>query len=230
MSIGFEKKQFEVKDKHVEVYISPEQNKPVIYLNTFDGGGKDIYQGIKKTTDWEFSFVKIDNLNWNMDMSPWAIPAISENDTSCTGGADDYLCILIGEIVPAVEQWLHGVPQWRAIAGYSLAGLFAIYSLYRANIFSRAASMSGSLWFPNFLEYVYSHDFMCIPECVYFSLGDRESRTNNSFFKAVQDNTEQIKDYYAGKGIVTELVMNKGDHHKNVGRRMEKGIQWLLEQ
>ena len=64
-----------------------------------------------------------------------------------------------------------GAPRWRGIAGYSLAGLFAVYALYRTDVFARAASVSGSLWFPGFREYVFSHTPLCRPDCVYFSLG-----------------------------------------------------------
>lgn len=37
------------------------------------------------------------------------------------------------------------------IAGYSLAGLFALYALYKTDVFTRVASMSGSLWFPGIM-------------------------------------------------------------------------------
>ena len=33
--------------------------------------------------------------------------------------------------------------------------LFALYTLYQADVFSRAACISGSLWFPGFREYVF---------------------------------------------------------------------------
>ncbi len=229
MGISMDKQRFEIEGKLVEVFSCQKPDKPVIYLNTFGGESNGLYREIKKRTDRESSLVTIGGLDWNRDMSPWDIPPIAENDTPCTGGADDYLRILTEKIIPSAEQKIQGTPQWRGIAGYSLAGLFAIYSLYRTDVFSRAASISGSLWFPNFMEYIDCHDFKCTPDRVYFSLGDRESRTNNPFLKPVQENTEQIKDYYAGKGIVTELVMNKGSHYKNAALRTVQGLQWILE-
>ena len=81
-------------------------------------------------------------------MAPWDIPPISKNDTPCTGGADSYLDLLLSKIIPEAERQLRGTPVWRGIAGYSLAGLFAVYAMYQTGAFSRIASMSGSLWFP----------------------------------------------------------------------------------
>ena len=89
--------------------------------------------------------------------------------------------------------------------------------------------MSGSLWFPNITEYIETHNFRRTPECVYFSLGDKERNTNNLFLKSVQYNTERIKAYYAAQGIVTAFVMNKGNHFQDAALRTAKGIIWMLE-
>lgn len=58
-------------------------------------------------------------------MTPWYMGPISKHDTPCTGGADDYLKLLLDEIMPEAEALLPGAPAWRGLAGYSLAGLFA---------------------------------------------------------------------------------------------------------
>lgn len=119
--------------------------------------------------------------------------------------------------------------SWRGIAGYSLAGLFAVYSLYRTDVFSRAASVSGSLWFPDFREYVFSHEMKRKPECLYFSLGDRECRTGNPYLKVVGEHTKEIRNFYQGKGIDTVFRSNPGGHAKNTAKRTAAGIGWMLE-
>ena len=48
--------------------------------------------------------------------------------------------------------------QYHAIAGDSMAGLFAVYALYRTQVFSRVASASGSLWYPGLLEYALMYE------------------------------------------------------------------------
>ena len=166
----------------------------------------------------------VSGLDWNHDMAPWDIPPISEDDTVCTGGADDYLEVLVGKIMPRVEKEVPGKVLWRGIAGYSLAGLFAVYSLYRTEAFSRAASMSGSLWFPGFREYVLSHELKGNPECLYFSLGDREWRTGNPYLRVVKERTQEIEAFYREKGIDTVFCSNPGGHMKNMVRRTAADI------
>lgn len=63
--------------------------------------------------------------------------------------------------------WVSGMV---GITGYSLAGLFAVYAIYRTDVFS-GGCMSGSVWFPGFKEYIFSRELKRRPDCIYFSLG-----------------------------------------------------------
>ena len=90
--------------------------------------------------------------------------------------ADDYLRLLTEKIIPTAEREIAGVPRWRGIAGYSLAGLFALYAIYQTDLFSRVGSMSGSLWFPSMKEYIFSHEPKRLPDYMYFSLEIKRAR------------------------------------------------------
>ena len=176
----------------------------------------------------DFSLVAVSKLEWNHDMVPWDIPPIFKNGASYTSGADEYLRLLINQIIPKAESLLQGTPAWRGIAGYSLAGLFALYSIYQTDAFSRVASVSGSLWFPGIKEYVVSRTPVKKPADIFFSLGDRECRTQNSLLRCVQQNTESIERYYHEQGIDTTFQLNPGNHFKDVVQRTATGLQWLL--
>ncbi len=219
---------FTIDNKKVSVFPSATPSRPVVYLNTFGEEGKQVFQILQDSDCPEFTLVAVSNLEWNHDMSPWNIPPISANNTPCTGGADDYLKLLIDKIMPEAEKNIKGKPLWRGIAGYSLAGLFAIYSIYQTDVFSRAASMSGSLWFPRIKEYIFSHDVKRKPDYIYFSLGNRESKTRNKFLKCVQQNTEEIETFYKSQGINTVFRLNPGNHFKNTVERSADGIAWIL--
>lgn len=221
--------QFTIEQKHISVYPCDESDRPVIYLNTFEGEGEQVLRLLRDDGCPPLTFVSVSNLDWNHDMSPWKIPPVFKNAGPCTGGADDYLKLLIERIVPEAEKEIKGSVLWRGIAGYSLAGLFALYSLYRTDIFSRAASMSGSLWYPGISEYISSHTMKRIPDCLYFSLGSKEARTRNHYMKTVQENTEKIEEYYRGKGISTVFQLNPGNHYKDAEKRTAAGIHWLLD-
>ena len=161
-------------------------------------------------------------------MAPWDSPAAFKKGEPFTGGADDYLRLLVEEIIPRAEKDLASPPAWRGIAGYSLAGLFALYAIYRTDVFSRVGCMFGSLWFPGFKEYIFSHEPKRRPECIYFSLGDKEAKTRNPVLKTVQENTEEIQAFYRSKGIDTVFQMNPGNHFVQGIERTIAGIQWLL--
>ena len=219
---------FIIGRKTASIFPSLKTTAPIIYLNTFSGEGLKVYEAAQATGCPPFTLVAISDLDWNHDMVPWDSPPVFRNAESCTGGADDYLRHLTTEIIPTAEKELAGVPSWRGIAGYSLAGLFALYAIYRTDMFSRVGCISGSLWFPGFKEYIFSHEPKSRPDCIYFSLGDKEAKTRNPILKTVQENTEEIWAFYQSKGIDTVFQLNPGNHFVQGIERTVAGIQWLL--
>ena len=219
---------FTINEKTVSIFPSLEANAPIIYLNTFSGEEQKVYEAAQAAGCPPFTLVAISDLDWNHDMVPWDSPPAFRNADACTGGADDYLRLLTEEIIATAEKKIAGVPCWRGIAGYSLAGLFALYAIYRTDLFSRVGSMSGSLWFPGMKEYIFSHEPKRRPDCVYFSLGDKESKTRNPILRSVRQNTEEIQAFYQDKGIDTVFQLNPGNHHDHAAERTAAGIAWML--
>ncbi len=219
---------FTVQGKKIDVYPSADPDRPIVYLHTFGNQGAGIYRTLQNGQCPDFTLVAVSGLDWNSEMTPWDCPPISRFDKPCTGGADDYLRLLIREIMPEAEKNVDGDPAWRGLSGYSLAGLFAVYALYRTDLFSRIASMSGSLWFPDFKEYVFSHDMMIRPDHVFFSLGDKECKARSPYLKSVQDNTYEISRFYVDQGIDSVFKLNPGNHYANAKKRTADGIDWIL--
>ena len=217
-----------INRKTIDIFSESKPNTPIIYLNTFSGEGQKVYEAAQAAGCPPFTLVAISDLDWNHDMVPWDSPPAFKNADPCTGGADDYLRLLTEEIIPAAEKKITGVPCWRGIAGYSLAGLFALYSIYQTDLFSRVGSMSGSLWFPGMKEYIFSHELKRRPDCMYFSLGDKESKTRNTVLQSVQKNTEEIHAFYQARGIDTVFHLNSGNHYEHAAERTAAGIAWLL--
>lgn len=228
MSIGqVGKYEFGIEGKIIEVYPSQKPGNAIVYMNTFSGEGDKVYRVMRDMGCPDFSLVAISGLEWDCDMAPWDIPPISPEDTPCKGGADKYLQLLTDKIIPQAENLVQDV-SWRGIAGYSLAGLFAVYSLYQTDIFSRVASMSGSFWFPGFIEYVTSREMKKRPEHIYLSLGDKECRTKNPYLKTVQQNTEMLQNLYASHNVDTIFQLNSGNHYKDALQRTVTGLTWIL--
>ena len=219
---------FTAENKAVTIFPGSEPDRPVIYLNTFGDEGEQVFQELQAHGCPDFNLAVIGNLEWNHDMVPWDIPSISEKDAAFTGGADEYLNFLIGRIIPEAEREIKGKPVWRGLAGYSLAGLFAVYAVCRTELCPRAASMSGSLWFPGIKDYILSHGEEVKAEHIYFSLGDRENRTRNRTMKCVRENTEEIETFLKSRGKDTVFQLNPGGHFNNTVKRSAAGIRWLL--
>ena len=217
-----------IEGKKVEIFKAREFPSPAVFLNTFSDNSKEIYGHLLSLTDRPFSLIAISSLDWNRDMSPWTCASISRNSEPLSGGADSYLDLLLSRIVPDSEMIL-GTVSKRIIAGYSLAGLFAVYSLYRTDVFSRLAVASASLWFPGFRDFVLSNEMKAAVDKMYFSLGDRERLTSNPYLRTVEDVTREIVEHYRELGIDTEFMLNPGNHYKDATGRMARAILSSLE-
>lgn len=221
---------FTAGGKTVSVYPCTQPDRPVIYLNTFGQEGEQVAGLLWDAGCPPVTLVCICNLQWNHDMAPWDIPPLSRRSEPCTGGADGYLDLLLGEILPAAERAVPGKPAWRGIAGYSLAGLFAVYASCKTDVFSRVASMSGSLWYPGIREYLFANGPKHLPKRMYFSLGDKEHRTRNRMLQCVEQNTREIHAFYRQQGVDTVFRLNPGNHFQQAAERTAAGILWLAQE
>ena len=201
---------------------------PLIILNTLEDEAGEVCEKVRSLTDAGFSLAAIRVPDWNKDLSPWEAPAVF-GDEPFGGGADRYLRYLSDTFIPEVVGTLAHRPRRMIIAGYSLAGLFSIYSLYRTDIFDAAVSASGSLWFPGFLEMMENEEMADNPQCVYLSLGDKESSTKNPVMSTVWTRTHRASVIIASKGIDTVFESNPGNHFREPALRTAKGIAWALE-
>lgn len=94
----------------------------------------------------------VEGVDWNRELTPWPAPPVARGQPDFGGGADALLGELAGRILPEVEAELRPSARW--IAGYSLAGLFAVYAALSTRLFARVASVSGSMWYPGFSDWV----------------------------------------------------------------------------
>lgn len=220
--------KFTAAGKEATLYLAKGQDMPLVILNNFTGDGKSVMDELEKLGAGDINLLSVGKLKWDHDMTPWYCPPLSPQDTPCTGGADEYLGLLLTEILPEAKKRIRGEPSHVSIAGYSLAGLFAIYAMYKCDAFDRVASMSGSLWFPDFKDYCMEHEPGRIPDKVYLSLGDREAKTKNGFLKTVQENTESLVAHFRNKGMDVTWELNPGNHFRDVALRSAKGILGIL--
>lgn len=220
---------FTSDNKKITVYPALAENKPVIYLTTYNDDGGEVYDELQKQGCPDFTLVTVSGLNWEAELSPWTAGNLFKYSEMFTGGADTYLQFLTQQVLPLAEAGLNGI-LWRGLAGYSLAGLFTLYALYKTDLFSRTASMSGSLWYPGFKDFALQNTLCKTPQHLYLSLGDKEARARNQYLKTVQQCTEELAAHYRSLGINTFYELNPGGHYRNIISRSAAGIKWLLTQ
>ncbi len=161
-------------------------------------------------------------------MTPWPTEALAKWESRCGGMADLYLEKLESDIVPTVCDALPFTPSGLYLAGYSLGGLFALYALWKTTLFTRVASASGSLWYPDFAEYCLAEAPAGVPERVYLSLGSKETKSRGRTAD-LMDNTTAVAGRLRDLGAEVVFEENPGGHTHEADRRMAKGIIALLK-
>ena len=106
-----------------------------------------------------------------------------------------------------------------------MGGLFALWSQRQGEVFRLAGSLSGSLWYPGWLDYMEQHPPQP-EERVYLSLGDREEFGGPPLLRTVGDCTRRAHAFYKERGLDTTLEWNKGGHGKGVDTRWKKALRW----
>ncbi|WP_127058628.1 alpha/beta hydrolase [Veillonella ratti] len=218
------KECFTLAGKVITLYKAKQTDQPLVVLNMFEDDSSGVVAELQKLSNFDINLLVISKLNWNSDLSPWEIAPISKQEPPFTGDASVYLDWLLNEVLPKGLGLIAGTPTKTYIAGYSMAGLFALYALYNCDIFDRAACMSSSFWFPDFKKYVESHQMKREPDKLYFSLGDKEAKTKHQILKTVQENTEAIVNHLREQNIDVTFEMNEGNHFKDIEWRIAKGI------
>ena len=166
--------------------------------------------------------IKIED--WNKELSPWQAPAVFGPEPF-GAGAPETLEFIQYRLLPHVfSEYLQSAEIPVILGGYSLAGFFSLWSSYQTNIFSAAAAVSPSVWFPGWMEFAQSHKSQA--EHVYLSLGDREEKTKNRVMSAVGDCIRSQQKLLAAQGTDNTLEWNKGNHFMEPDIRCAKGFIW----
>ena len=213
----------------VRLYKLVQGNAPLVYSIDYHENGELLLEACKQVDCSGFNLVTISGLHWNQELSPWPIETVVSKNDNFAGKADQWLPLLTGEVLPQVEQLLDAPPAWRCLAGYSLAGLFAVWTAYQCDLFTRILSASGSMWYPGWLEYATEHEPAVVLQGVYLSVGDKESTSRNAVLQTVGECTQALALLLAERGLNVKFEFNPGNHFKNPPLRVVKGIKWLME-
>lgn len=185
---------------------------PVLYGHDLPG---------ELAADW--TLVSLSGADWGRDLTPWPAKSIFRGQPDFAGGAAAHLKRLAEEIIPWAEEGLK--PRFRAIMGYSLAGLFAVYAAAETGLFDAAASVSGSMWYPGFAQYI--EEKQPVVRLAYFSVGEREKRSRHRAFQSIEECTRQVLSALRARGVKGAFELNPGGHFDAPDDRMCRAADWL---
>lgn len=200
---------------------------PTVYTNSFDGDGEELWQTCHEVGCGAMNLVVIYNFDFDNCLTPWPAEGVRHGQEPFRGEADEHLRWIVDNVVPSVESDCH--PAYSAIAGYSLAGLFALYAAWQTNLFCRVACASASLWYPRFIEYLKANKPKTSLDSIYFSLGDREHKTHHPLMRHIRECTDETFSLIKRMGIKTTFELNPGNHFAEPNKRLAKAIRWLVE-
>ena len=182
---------------------------------------------IQNNTDKQFSLIAFKIEDWNNELSPWETPPAFGNK-SFGSGATETLEFIESRFIPTVKEKYNLDNDIKFIlGGYSLAGLFSLWSAYKSNTFSGIAAASPSVWFDGWEEFMNNNT--PLSNTIYLSLGDTEEKTKNKVMYAVGDNIRKQAKLLKNDNINTILEWNKGGHFSNSDLRVAKAFTWCIE-
>ena len=179
-------------------------------------------EAIKKLSDKPFSLVAFMIKDWNQELTPWAAPAVF-GKVPFGNGAEKTLEFITSRLLPEVQE---NIPHL-ILGGYSLAGLFALWSGYQTDKFDGIVAASPSVWFPKWIEY--ATDNKPLAKSIYLSLGDKEEKAKNPVMAQVGNAIRRQNELLTGQMDNTILEWNPGNHFVDSEKRTAKGFAWVMD-
>ena len=206
----------------------PADSNKVCYLILPQGVTHDLEEGLCAISEsHSMSMVLIDQVNWNDNLTPWPAPGVFKKAKPFGGKAPQFLETLTRQIIPEAETRLRIQNAERTLLGVSLSGLFALWSGFNTDHFANIVSISGSLWYDGFTDWMKTQSLSPNVEKVCLLLGNREKYSKEKRMATVEEQTIAATHILSEKclGNVTfELV--EGTHFSPIMPRMERA--WTI--
>ena len=172
------------------------------------------------------SIVVIGDVDWNDDLTPWPAEGVFRKSKLFGGHATLFLDKLTREIIPATEKRLGIEEAERAILGVSLSGLFAVWSAFNTDAFTNIISISGSLWYDGFVDWMEENTPSPGIKKVCMLLGEKEKYAKDKRMATVEERTTAAADFLKEKSrasVMFELV--EGTHFSPILPRLERAFE-----
>lgn len=212
-----------------ECFVSGSDHPRYILVQTLGNHERGIFDStvelIAKTTGVPFVLAAFQVFDWDFDLTPWHDDAINRKPEVGTKTFDT-LRYVTESLLPALEAEYGNLPV--ILGGYSLGGLFALWSSSQTDRFAAIAAASPSLWIRNWLDFAQAHPVKTAK--VYLSLGDQEEHVKNRAIARVGDSVRgeyELLKAQLGEENCT-LAWNAGGHFQDGDKRQAAAFSWCI--
>lgn len=180
-----------------------------------------------KAEEYSCRIVVLSGLNWNDDLTPWPASGVFKEKKPFGGKAKGFLKSFVTEYITDIEQSLGVNKPERTLIGVSLSGLFSVWAATQTDKFSYIASISGSLWYDNFAQWLQTQEMISVRK-VFLCLGDKEYKSRDERMAMVQACTESVVLTLQNKGVDVDFRMVSGTHFSDIRPRLNMAFQSIL--
>lgn len=193
-----------------------------------------------------FAMVFFDCVEWARALMPWADDAVSR-DADVGRHAPDTLRFIEHTLLPWLRERFGALPC--IIGGYSLGGLFALWTARNTDAFAAVAAASPSLWINGWGEYAAAHPILppkattqhstlnsphseSRSSAIHLSLGDREEHCRNQRMKRIGDCVRAEHTLLCQQLSPTAVTLrwHEGGHFGAEAERTAEAFAWCIEQ
>lgn len=201
---------------------APESGKIAYVLYPMDSLESWIEDATRK---YNVTIVVITGMSWDNDLTPWAAPGVPKGTPAFQGLAPEFFRELTETVVPAVEKRMGvTVSSGRTLVGVSLSGLFTLWQWAQSDFFHNIATLSGSYWYDDFVQWIWAQSFTDKTGKCFMLLGDAEPHSPNPVFATVGKCTEDIVGYLRRQKVNVTYMLVKGNHYQYPLQRLDMAL------
>ncbi len=172
-----------------------------------------------------FVLAAVELEDWTVGLMPWWDGNVSR-DLEAGRHAGETLDFVTMELLPELKRRFGELPV--VLGGYSLGGLFALWTSSQTDVFQGIAAASPSVWIHGWQQFAKKNPTRA--KRVYLSLGDREELVKNQAIARVGDNIRaQYELLQSQLGLENcTLVWEDGGHFTDNDGRLARAFGWCI--
>ena len=227
------KLNLKIEGKECILYMKENENTEYVLIQPVDEHDIDVLDNevryISENTSKNFSLAAFKIDDWNSELTPWEMPLL-RGKGNFGNEAGKTLEFIKDKLIPSLAEFMNIQDKnvKYILGGYSLAGLFSLWSGYETNTFYGVAGVSPSVWYEGWIDFVRNAELKA--SNVYLSLGKLEETSKHKILAKIGDNIREYSEILKNSGIEKSILeWNEGNHFNDSDIRTGKGFVWILE-